>query len=394
MATKAARWHHRPPHRLAGVVGRADATSTSSPWAATSRPWPTSTSTARASGGCWRPGPATPTARAARGGRSHSTREQPRHRHRGRERRRRRGVARRDAGVLRRRRGRPGQPLQHRHRPRTGPPRVGAGPQGRPGRPQPLWRDQRREELGHGHLPAAVAAKRGGPARPRPPGSSSPTCTTTGATPTSCSRRRLVVDRPEGDGRSGTTWPVLAEANGGATRVLHPGDVLTIPAASRPPEPRSRGGDGAVPPSRATPRRARPGPVVTAWQEALDRPRRHLRQRRPTTTATTARAWRRPSSSCSSRGAGPTPTARRAATPGGSSSAAPSHGRCRITSRPVPRPMSDVLGQPSGRCHRYGATSSCTRSGPHEPARTARPAAGRRAAASRSPTGARCRPPA
>jgi hypothetical protein len=65
------------------------------------------------------------------------------------------------------------------------------------------------------------------------------------------------------------TWSVLADANGGAGRVLLAGDVLTIPGRqpTADPEPHSRPGDATGFPGEA--KRPDRGPVVLAWQEAL-----------------------------------------------------------------------------------------------------------------------------
>ena len=61
------------------------------------------------------------------------------------------------------------------------------------------------------------------------------------------------------------TWPVLAAANGGAERVLHPGDVLTVPASGAPPADDA----GAFPPCPGEARDGDRGPAVLAWQVAL-----------------------------------------------------------------------------------------------------------------------------
>lgn len=61
-------------------------------------------------------------------------------------------------------------------------------------------------------------------------------------------------------GDPATHWPALAAANGGASRVLHPGDVLTVPGDPARP---------AVPPFPGEAQLDNRGPVVLAWQEAL-----------------------------------------------------------------------------------------------------------------------------
>ena len=78
------------------------------------------------------------------------------------------------------------------------------------------------------------------------------------------------------------TWPALAAANGGADRVLHPGDVLTVPgAAGTPPlptpapavvpapAPSPPPAGGGIPPFPGEARQGHGGPVVDAWQRAL-----------------------------------------------------------------------------------------------------------------------------
>jgi len=67
-----------------------------------------------------------------------------------------------------------------------------------------------------------------------------------------------------------SNWPVVAAANGGASRVLRPGEVLTIPGAV------SGGGSGTpasggsgVPAFPGEARLNDQGPVVLAWQNAL-----------------------------------------------------------------------------------------------------------------------------
>ena len=102
--------------------------------------------------------------------------------------------------VVRRRRGRAGQPLRRRHRQRPGPPRVGAGPQGRSGGTEPLRRHQRREELGHGQLPRCRRCQAGQPE----PAARHPDRPAEGEHDRRDLRRaagrRVVVDRAEGDG--------------------------------------------------------------------------------------------------------------------------------------------------------------------------------------------------
>jgi N-acetylmuramoyl-L-alanine amidase-like protein/LysM domain-containing protein/putative peptidoglycan binding protein len=62
------------------------------------------------------------------------------------------------------------------------------------------------------------------------------------------------------------TWAALAAANGGAERVLHPGDVLTVPDHGGGPSPEV---GGLVPPFPGEAREGDHGAVVRAWQEAL-----------------------------------------------------------------------------------------------------------------------------
>lgn len=71
-----------------------------------------------------------------------------------------------------------------------------------------------------------------------------------------------IAQRTLGDAHR--TWPDLAAANGGATRVLHPGQVLTIPGrgGGREPEP---------PPFPGEARVGTRGPAALAWQDALIR---------------------------------------------------------------------------------------------------------------------------
>jgi hypothetical protein len=58
-------------------------------------------------------------------------------------------------------------------------------------------------------------------------------------------------------------WPALADANGGADRELHPGQVLRIPGGKpTPPAP-------GIPPFPGEAELGDRGPVVLAWQEAL-----------------------------------------------------------------------------------------------------------------------------
>jgi LysM repeat protein len=114
---------------------------------------------------------------------------------------------------------------------------------------------------------AAVDAKRGNPAAAAAPARIvQPTTSTAGAT---------YVVQP-GDawwsiaqktlGDPATTWTVLADANGGAARVLHPGDVLTVPGGAGGG---GAGSDGTIPPFPGEAARGSTGAVVTAWQEAL-----------------------------------------------------------------------------------------------------------------------------
>ena len=77
-----------------------------------------------------------------------------------------------------------------------------------------------------------------------------------------------IAEKTLGDPKS--SWPGLAAANGGASRVLHPGEVLTIPGSV------SGGGSGTaasagsgVPAFPGEARLDDRGPVVLAWQNAL-----------------------------------------------------------------------------------------------------------------------------
>jgi hypothetical protein len=112
---------------------------------------------------------------------------------------------------------------------------------------------------------AAVNAARGG-AGPVKPGPTKQTPATTG----------VYVVKP-GDswwsitaktlGDPARNWKALAGANGGPTRELHPGDVLTIPGGAAPPAT-----DHVAPALPAFPGEARlndRGAVVLAWQKAL-----------------------------------------------------------------------------------------------------------------------------
>jgi LysM repeat protein len=63
------------------------------------------------------------------------------------------------------------------------------------------------------------------------------------------------------------TWPILADANGGKARVLHPGDVLTV-AGTAPPGT-APGTAPGIPPFPGEAKRGDHGPLVVAWQEAL-----------------------------------------------------------------------------------------------------------------------------
>ena len=67
------------------------------------------------------------------------------------------------------------------------------------------------------------------------------------------------------------TWPALAAANGGASRVLRPGDVLTLPGGATAPAA-APAAAGSAPAAAGFPGEAKlglTGPVVLAWQKAL-----------------------------------------------------------------------------------------------------------------------------
>jgi len=121
-----------------------------------------------------------------------------------------------------------------------------------------------------GAFRGAVAARRGAPAPQRPVDAPVPPAPT----------GRTYVVRPDDSwwsiaaatlGDPASTWPVLAAANGGPERVLHPGDVLILPDGG----PASPGGAPApdepagIPPFPGEARQGDRGPLVLAWQEAL-----------------------------------------------------------------------------------------------------------------------------
>jgi LysM repeat protein len=68
-------------------------------------------------------------------------------------------------------------------------------------------------------------------------------------------------------GNPKSNWPVFAAANGGASRVLHAGEVLTIPGAA--PSGGSPSGGSATPAFPGQARLDDRGPVVLSWQNAL-----------------------------------------------------------------------------------------------------------------------------
>lgn len=112
---------------------------------------------------------------------------------------------------------------------------------------------------------AAVDARRGG--------APMPTSTTieTSPVPTSAGAAIYVVQPNDSwwsiaaamIGDPAANWPVLAAANGGAARMLRPGDVLTIPGGG------SGGSDGGIPAFPGVAKHGDSGPVVLAWQLAL-----------------------------------------------------------------------------------------------------------------------------
>jgi LysM repeat protein len=120
---------------------------------------------------------------------------------------------------------------------------------------------------------AAVAAKRGNPSPPPSTRIVQQKVSTNGATYVVQPGDAWWSIAKKAMGDPATNWPVLAEANGGASRVLHPGDVLTVPGGSGAgPGPAAGpgvGGDGSIPPYPGDAERGQTGPVVTAWQEAL-----------------------------------------------------------------------------------------------------------------------------
>jgi hypothetical protein len=124
-----------------------------------------------------------------------------------------------------------------------------------------------------GSFRAAVAARRGGPAPP------APTPPVDAPVPAGSPAGTYVVQ--PGDswwsiaaaalGDPARTWPGLAAANGGAERVLHPGDVLTVPGAAVPAAPVEPvpPAPPALPPFPGEARQGDRGSVVSTWQAAL-----------------------------------------------------------------------------------------------------------------------------
>jgi hypothetical protein len=77
-----------------------------------------------------------------------------------------------------------------------------------------------------------------------------------------------IAERSMGD--PAESWPKLAAANGGADRVLHPGDVLSIPGGAKvggpPPAPSA---PSTLPPFPGEASVGDRGAVVLAWQKAM-----------------------------------------------------------------------------------------------------------------------------
>jgi hypothetical protein len=74
-----------------------------------------------------------------------------------------------------------------------------------------------------------------------------------------------ITERTLGD--PSTNWRVLAGANGGADRELHPGDVLTIPGGGAPGRPPTR--PPTIPKYPGEAELGDRGPIVLTWQVAL-----------------------------------------------------------------------------------------------------------------------------
>jgi hypothetical protein len=134
-----------------------------------------------------------------------------------------------------------------------------------------------------GRFRAAVAARRAAPATaavaPVPPAApvAAPTPPPPRAAPAPPAPSRptgaTYVVRPNDSwwsiaaavlGDPARTWVGLARANGGAERVLHPGDVLALPATAARPA-----AVAGVPPFPGEARQGHRGGVVSAWQQAL-----------------------------------------------------------------------------------------------------------------------------
>ena len=120
-----------------------------------------------------------------------------------------------------------------------------------------------------GAFRAAVAAQRGdAPPPPTPPDVPAPPAPT-GATYVVVPDDSWWSIAAKVLGDPATTWPQLAAANGGAERVLHPGDVLAVPDVGAAPQDEGDPASGGGPPFPGEAAEGTRGPVVEAWQAAL-----------------------------------------------------------------------------------------------------------------------------
>lgn len=125
---------------------------------------------------------------------------------------------------------------------------------------------------------AAVAARRGAP----PPALTQTPAVPATSAPGGADTAGIYVVQPADSwwsiaartlGDPAMNWPVIAAANGGEGRVLHPGDVISIPPATvAPPAPPAEPVAVAAPVGPPFPgevRQGDAGAVVVAWQKAL-----------------------------------------------------------------------------------------------------------------------------